>query len=74
VSREIAKSFYTRRPGDPSRGSFVTGQDARDAIDAIYDDIENVESNVGVYPIRWKGGNISAWNYGAFSNVLVPTI
>ncbi len=39
MSREIAKSFYTRRPGDPSRGSFVTGQDARDAIDAIYDDI-----------------------------------
>ncbi len=38
MSRDSAKQFYDRRPGDSSR-SFISASDAKNAIDVIYDDM-----------------------------------
>jgi hypothetical protein len=41
VARDEAKKFYDRNPGDPP-DKYITPQDAQDAIDVIYNDIEEL--------------------------------
>lgn len=43
MSRDTAKSFYTRLPGDPAEG-YVTPEDAQSSVDMIYDDMTGAGS------------------------------
>lgn len=62
MSRDIAKSFYTRRLGDPAEG-YISDADARASVDVIYDDMLGA-----VLPVTWKSANVSAWNHGEFAD------
>ena len=41
MARDEAKRFYDRNPGDPA-DKYITPKDAQDAIDVIYNDIEEL--------------------------------
>ena len=40
MSRDAAKGYYDRQPGEPP-SAYVATQDAKDAIDVTYDDFED---------------------------------
>lgn len=62
MSRQTALDAVNRGPDDQPVGPYISGADVRELVNTIYDDF-------GDSAIRFKGGNISAWNYGAYANI-----